>query len=48
MVKNAARHLKIWVVLLVLIGGVLRFYNLDQKIYWFDEAGTALRSVQPC
>jgi hypothetical protein len=41
MVQHAARHLKIWVVLLVLIGGVLRFYHLDQKIYWFNEAFTA-------
>jgi uncharacterized membrane protein len=35
--------LKVSIVLIILLGVFLRFYHLDRKIYWYDEAFTTLR-----
>lgn len=32
-----------FVLLLLILGVVFRFYNLDQKVYWHDETMTSLR-----
>jgi len=36
-----------WVPLIVLVGTVLRFWNLGQRGFWFDEALAVLRAAQP-
>ncbi len=38
------RLVGVLIAFLVLVGGVLRFVNLDGKVYWHDEAYTSLRA----
>jgi uncharacterized membrane protein len=35
--------LKAVVIALLVVGVVLRFVNLDRKVYWYDETLTSLR-----
>lgn len=44
---GALRHrfaqAKTWVVIVLAIGVFFRFFNLDHKVYWYDETQTSLR-----
>lgn len=42
--KVLSTGLKILILLLLLLGIFFRFYNLDHKVYWHDEAYTSLRT----
>lgn len=41
--RSLPRRLQICAVALLVIGIFFRFYNLDRKVYWLDEARTSLR-----
>ncbi|MGQ4647964.1 glycosyltransferase family 39 protein [Lyngbya aestuarii] len=41
--KPRLNKLQILVVVLLILGILLRFYNLDRKVYWGDEVYTSLR-----
>ncbi|HEY9849900.1 MAG TPA: glycosyltransferase family 39 protein [Leptolyngbyaceae cyanobacterium] len=41
--KSYKNSLKFLIILLLLLGIFFRFFNLDKKIYWPDEAVTSLR-----
>lgn len=41
--RSLPRWLQICAVVLLIIGIFFRFYNLDRKVYWLDEARTSLR-----
>ena len=35
--------LKLLVIILLVLGTIFRFVNLEQKAYWFDEASTSIQ-----
>ncbi|WP_416669534.1 glycosyltransferase family 39 protein [Egbenema bharatensis] len=43
------KKLPVWfrygVILVIILGIFFRFYNIDYKVYWIDEANTSLRSL---
>jgi len=41
--RSLPRWLQIFAITLLVIGIFFRFYNLDRKVYWLDEARTSLR-----
>ncbi|MBD3881560.1 DUF2723 domain-containing protein [Phormidium tenue FACHB-886] len=41
--RSLPRWLRYSVVLLLILGVFFRFYNLDEKVFWLDEARTSLR-----
>ncbi|MCU0567922.1 MAG: glycosyltransferase family 39 protein [Oculatellaceae cyanobacterium Prado106] len=41
--QTLSRFLKLFLVLLLVAGVCFRFYNIDRKVYWLDEARTSLR-----
>ncbi|MCY7282616.1 MAG: glycosyltransferase family 39 protein, partial [Cyanobacteria bacterium CAN_BIN43] len=41
--RSRPRWLQICAIALLVIGIFFRFYNLDRKVYWLDEARTSLR-----
>lgn len=43
--RSPPRWLKFLAILLIGFGVFLRFYNLDQKVYWIDEANSSLRTL---
>ncbi|HEY9638846.1 MAG TPA: glycosyltransferase family 39 protein, partial [Coleofasciculaceae cyanobacterium] len=41
--RSPSRWLRYSVIALVMLGVFFRFYQLDEKVYWLDEARTSLR-----
>ncbi|HHP7243986.1 MAG TPA: glycosyltransferase family 39 protein, partial [Elainellaceae cyanobacterium] len=41
--QSRMRWFRLWIITLVILGIFFRIVNLDQKVYWRDEALTSLR-----
>jgi uncharacterized membrane protein len=41
--RSQLTRIQTWVAILIVLGIFFRFYNLDYKVYWFDETQTSLR-----
>ena len=41
--KQNSPRLQNWIIVLIIVGICFRFYNLERKVYWYDETMTSLR-----